>query len=178
MIVVVLTNCDVAVLVATSAHLRSNLGSVIWPNAVRPFWLPNLLLSLETRPVAVLTKESVAVFDQMQCGRFGSYPAYVDVLTKAVWPFWPKLCCRSGSDPTQCGRSGCGHFGVWPFWLVPAKRTVGVLWNLYWVPYSFRDIFGSGLTELTFPQDRGVRLTLLWRHHRVCGGGQWGMGAG
>ena len=86
------------VLVATSAHLRSDLGSV----------------NLTKESVAVLTKCSEAVlvaksapftgdapcgrfdqkecgrFDQMKCGRFSSYPSYVAVLTKAVWPFWPK----------------------------------------------------------------------------------------
>ena len=66
----------------------------------------------------------------MQCGRFGSDPPFVAVLTKCslavlvvilpVWPFWPIQCGRFGcgrfGSQKSCGRFGCGRFGVWPFW--------------------------------------------------------------
>ena len=71
-----------------------NMGSVIWTkrvwpfwlNAVRPFWKPNLLLSLDMCPMAVLTKKSVAVLTKCSVA--------VLVASQLMWPFWPKQCGR------------------------------------------------------------------------------------
>ena len=78
----------------------------------------------------------------MQCGRFGSDPPCVAVLTKCslavlvvilpVWPFWPIQCGRFGcgrfGSQKSCGRFGCGRFGVWPFWPGSVEPTSSLVW--------------------------------------------------